>query len=86
MWFSCVSLGSLAEARSDLVEDACMCEAQIVFQKKVHHSIKEINGKHILSHHWYECVYLRVHFTIPAVKAYKIYNKITGSLIRKNSK
>ncbi|KAB5582179.1 hypothetical protein PHYPO_G00184190 [Pangasianodon hypophthalmus] len=38
------------EARGDLTEDACMCEAQIAFQKKVHHSIKEINGKHILSH------------------------------------
>ncbi|XP_046721973.1 matrilin-3b isoform X1 [Silurus meridionalis] len=37
------------EARGDLMEDACMCEAQIAFQKKVHHSVKEINGKHILS-------------------------------------
>ncbi|KAM9477487.1 matrilin-3b [Clarias gariepinus] len=37
------------EARSDLVEDACMCEAQIAFQRKVHHSIKQINGKYILS-------------------------------------
>ncbi|XP_046721982.1 matrilin-3b isoform X2 [Silurus meridionalis] len=33
------------EARGDLMEDACMCEAQIAFQKKVHHSVKEINGK-----------------------------------------
>ncbi|XP_072532840.1 matrilin-3b [Salminus brasiliensis] len=33
------------EARSDVSEDACMCEAQIAFQKKVHHSIKEITSK-----------------------------------------
>ncbi|XP_017319585.1 matrilin-3b isoform X1 [Ictalurus punctatus] len=33
------------EARGDLVEEPCMCEAQIAFQRKVHHSIKEINGK-----------------------------------------
>ncbi|KAL7876860.1 hypothetical protein SRHO_G00035030 [Serrasalmus rhombeus] len=37
------------EARSDVSEDACMCEAQIAFQKKVHHNIKEITSKHILS-------------------------------------
>ncbi|KAF4089867.1 hypothetical protein AMELA_G00043090 [Ameiurus melas] len=43
------------EARGDLVEEPCMCEAQMAFQRKVHHSIKEINGKHILSHHCYEC-------------------------------
>ncbi|XP_053476120.1 matrilin-3b [Ictalurus furcatus] len=45
------------EARGDLVEEPCMCEAQIAFQRKVHHSIKEINGKHILSHHCYECAH-----------------------------
>lgn len=67
--FSCVSLGSLAEARSDLVEDACMCEAQIAFQKKVHHSIKEINNQHILSHHSLECVYSQICLHIQAHKA-----------------
>uniref|UniRef100_A0A8B9JKX4 Matrilin 3b n=1 Tax=Astyanax mexicanus TaxID=7994 RepID=A0A8B9JKX4_ASTMX len=36
---------TLCEARSDVSEDACMCEAQIAFQKKVHHSIKEITNK-----------------------------------------
>ncbi|KAL6488073.1 hypothetical protein MHYP_G00046990 [Metynnis hypsauchen] len=39
------------EARSDVSEDACMCEAQIAFQKKVHHNIKEITSRHILSRH-----------------------------------
>ncbi|XP_076841853.1 matrilin-3b isoform X2 [Brachyhypopomus gauderio] len=33
------------EARAELMEDPCMCEAQIAFQKKIQHSIKEINGK-----------------------------------------
>ncbi|XP_066535898.1 matrilin-3b isoform X2 [Hoplias malabaricus] len=33
------------EVRSDVSEDACMCEAQIAFQKKVHHSIQELTSK-----------------------------------------
>ncbi|MCJ8731051.1 hypothetical protein PDJAM_G00191580 [Pangasius djambal] len=54
------------EARGDLTEDACMCEAQIAFQKKVHHSIKEINGKHILSHHCHACVLFTSSFHRPS--------------------
>ncbi|KAM9708141.1 uncharacterized protein ACNS7B_000560 isoform 2-T2 [Menidia menidia] len=33
------------ELRSEISEDACMCEAQIVFQKKVQSSIQELNRK-----------------------------------------
>jgi len=39
----------LEEMRSEITEDACMCEAQIVFQKKVHSAIQELSRKHILS-------------------------------------
>lgn len=36
------------ELRSEITEDACMCEAQIVFQKKVQSTIQELSRKHIL--------------------------------------
>uniref|UniRef100_A0A3Q0RPM4 Matrilin 3b n=1 Tax=Amphilophus citrinellus TaxID=61819 RepID=A0A3Q0RPM4_AMPCI len=36
------------EMRSEITEDACMCEAQIVFQKKVQSTIQELSRKHIL--------------------------------------
>uniref|UniRef100_A0A3Q3A1V3 Matrilin 3b n=1 Tax=Kryptolebias marmoratus TaxID=37003 RepID=A0A3Q3A1V3_KRYMA len=36
------------EMRSEIREDACMCEAQIVFQKKVQSAIQELSRKHIL--------------------------------------
>ncbi|XP_070776782.1 matrilin-3-like [Enoplosus armatus] len=36
------------EMRSEITEDACMCEAQIVFQKKVQSTIQELTRKHIL--------------------------------------
>ncbi|KAM4540287.1 uncharacterized protein V3H82_022298 [Fundulus diaphanus] len=36
------------ELRSEITEDACMCEAQIVFQKKVQSTIQELTRKHIL--------------------------------------
>ena len=29
-------------------ENACMCEAQIAFQKKVQSTIQDLNSKHIL--------------------------------------
>uniref|UniRef100_A0A3P8RBK4 Matrilin 3b n=1 Tax=Astatotilapia calliptera TaxID=8154 RepID=A0A3P8RBK4_ASTCA len=32
----------------EITEDACMCEAQIVFQKKVQSTIQELSRKHIL--------------------------------------
>lgn len=31
--------------RSEITEDACMCEAQIVFQKKVQSTIQELSRK-----------------------------------------
>lgn len=37
------------ELRSEITQDACMCEAQIMFQKKVQSTIQELNRKHILS-------------------------------------
>uniref|UniRef100_A0A3Q2FFK4 Matrilin 3 n=1 Tax=Cyprinodon variegatus TaxID=28743 RepID=A0A3Q2FFK4_CYPVA len=37
------------EMRSEITEDACMCEAQIVFQRKVQSAIQELTTKHILS-------------------------------------
>uniref|UniRef100_A0A8C2XIT6 Matrilin 3b n=1 Tax=Cyclopterus lumpus TaxID=8103 RepID=A0A8C2XIT6_CYCLU len=36
------------EMRSETTQDACMCEAQIVFQKKVQAAIQELSRKHIL--------------------------------------
>ncbi|XP_028251837.1 matrilin-3-like [Parambassis ranga] len=33
------------EMRSEITQDACMCEAQIVFQKKVQSTIQELNRK-----------------------------------------
>ncbi|MEQ2225640.1 hypothetical protein ILYODFUR_019570 [Ilyodon furcidens] len=36
------------ELRSEITEDACMCEAQLVFQKKVQSAIQELTRKHIL--------------------------------------
>uniref|UniRef100_A0A3B5LUP8 Matrilin 3b n=1 Tax=Xiphophorus couchianus TaxID=32473 RepID=A0A3B5LUP8_9TELE len=36
------------EMRSEISEDACMCEAQIVFQKKVQSAIQELTWKNIL--------------------------------------
>lgn len=36
------------ELRSEITQDACMCEAQIMFQKKVHLTIQELSRKHIL--------------------------------------
>ncbi|KAM6912169.1 uncharacterized protein FYW49_010672 [Xenentodon cancila] len=36
------------EMRSEITEDACMCEAQIVFQKKVQSTFRELSRKHIL--------------------------------------
>lgn len=36
------------ELRSEITQDACMCEAQIVFQKKVQSTIQELSRKHIL--------------------------------------
>lgn len=37
------------ELRSEITEDACMCEAQIAFQEKVRSALRELNRKHILS-------------------------------------
>ncbi|TRY60159.1 hypothetical protein DNTS_003733 [Danionella cerebrum] len=37
------------EARADVTENACMCEAQIAFQKKVHSSIQALTSRNILS-------------------------------------
>ncbi|XP_077093597.1 matrilin-3b [Siphateles boraxobius] len=37
------------EARGDLTENACMCEAQMAFQRKVHNSIQTLTSRHILS-------------------------------------
>lgn len=36
------------EMRSEITQDACMCEAQIVFQKKVQSAIQELSRRHIL--------------------------------------
>uniref|UniRef100_A0A3Q1I9X7 VWFA domain-containing protein n=1 Tax=Anabas testudineus TaxID=64144 RepID=A0A3Q1I9X7_ANATE len=36
------------EMRSEITQDACMCEAQIAFQKKVLSTIQELTRKHIL--------------------------------------
>ncbi|XP_055087245.1 matrilin-3-like [Periophthalmus magnuspinnatus] len=36
------------EMRSEITQDACMCEAQIVFQKKVQSTIQELTRKNIL--------------------------------------
>lgn len=36
------------EMRGEITQDACMCEAQIVFQKKVQSTIQELSRKHIL--------------------------------------
>ena len=36
------------EMRGETTQDACMCEAQIVFQKKVQSTIQELSRKHIL--------------------------------------
>ncbi|XP_070403209.1 matrilin-3 isoform X2 [Nothobranchius furzeri] len=33
------------EMRSEITQDACMCEAQIVFQKKMHSAIQELSRK-----------------------------------------
>ncbi|XP_073775638.1 matrilin-3b isoform X3 [Danio rerio] len=33
------------EARADLTENACMCEAQIAFQRKVHNSIQTLSSR-----------------------------------------
>ena len=44
-----ISLLTLSEEmRGEITQDACMCEAQIVFQKKVHSAIQELSRKHIL--------------------------------------
>uniref|UniRef100_A0A3B3ZRB8 VWFA domain-containing protein n=1 Tax=Periophthalmus magnuspinnatus TaxID=409849 RepID=A0A3B3ZRB8_9GOBI len=39
---------ALEEMRSEITQDACMCEAQIVFQKKVQSTIQELTRKNIL--------------------------------------
>lgn len=36
------------ELRSEITQDACMCEAQILFQKKVQSTIQALITKHIL--------------------------------------
>uniref|UniRef100_A0A3Q3MLR8 Matrilin 3b n=1 Tax=Mastacembelus armatus TaxID=205130 RepID=A0A3Q3MLR8_9TELE len=36
------------EMRSEITQDACICEAQIVFQKKVQLTMQELSRKHIL--------------------------------------
>lgn len=36
------------ELRSAITQDACMCDAQIMFQKKVQAAIRELNKRHIL--------------------------------------
>lgn len=36
------------ELRSKITQDACMCEAQIMFQEKVQSAFQELNRKHIL--------------------------------------
>lgn len=36
------------ELRGEISQDACMCEAQILFQKKVQFAIQELMAKHIL--------------------------------------
>lgn len=38
------------EMRGEITQDACMCEAQILFQKKVQSTIQELSRKHILLH------------------------------------
>lgn len=42
----CVTLSE--ELRSEITQDACMCEAQIMFQEKVQSAFWELNRKHIL--------------------------------------
>ncbi|KAL2099194.1 hypothetical protein ACEWY4_005674 [Coilia grayii] len=37
------------EARAEVTEDPCMCEAQIAFQKKVQMTIQDLTNKYILS-------------------------------------
>ncbi|XP_056282708.1 matrilin-3-like [Pseudoliparis swirei] len=49
------------EMRSEITEDACMCEAQIVFQKKVHSAIQELSRKHILSENQVNLIEDQVH-------------------------
>lgn len=44
-----MSISFTEEARGDLTENACMCEAQIAFQRKVHNSIQTLTSRHILS-------------------------------------
>ena len=34
--------------RGEITEDACMCEAQVAFQKKVQSTFQDLNKKHIL--------------------------------------
>uniref|UniRef100_A0A8C5CL77 Matrilin-3 n=1 Tax=Gadus morhua TaxID=8049 RepID=A0A8C5CL77_GADMO len=36
------------EMRGEITEDACMCEAQVAFQKKVQSTFQDLNKKHIL--------------------------------------
>lgn len=38
------------ELRSKITQDACKCEAQIMFQEKVQSAFQELNRKHILYH------------------------------------
>lgn len=36
------------EMRSEITQDACMCEAQVAFQKKVQSTIQDLTRKNIL--------------------------------------
>jgi len=44
-----MSVSLSEEARGDLTENACMCEAQMAFQRNVHTSIQTLTSRHILS-------------------------------------
>lgn len=44
----CVCVVLSEELRSVTTQDACMCEAQIMFQEKVQSAFQELNRKHIL--------------------------------------
>lgn len=46
--FLCICVTLSEELRSEITQDACMCEAQIMFQEKVQSALRELNRKHIL--------------------------------------
>lgn len=48
--FLCICVTLSEELRSEITQDACMCETQIMFQEKVQSALRELNRKHILLH------------------------------------